>query len=37
MYMTDFREETLKDVIMQLESDLFTKVTGLTLQDFEKL
>ncbi len=37
MYLTDYREETLKDVIMQLEKDLFTKVTGLTIQDFEKL
>ena len=37
MYLTDYREETLKDVIMQLERDLFTKVTGLTIQDFEKL
>ena len=29
MYLTDFREESLKDVIMQLETGLFTKVTGL--------
>ena len=37
MYLTDFRERTLKDVIMQLEPDLFTKVTGLTIKNFEKL
>ena len=34
MYLTDFREYSLKDVIMQLEPDLFRKVTGLTLKDF---
>jgi hypothetical protein len=37
MYLTDDREETLKDVISQLETGLFTKVTGLKLQDFEKM
>ena len=37
MYLTDYREETLKDVIMQLERGLFTKVTGLQIHDFEKL
>mgnify|MGYP000464559613 FL=1 len=37
MYLTDYREETLKDVIMQLERGLFTKVTGLQISDFEKL
>jgi len=37
MYLTDYREETLKDVIMQLERGLFTKVTGLQIQDFEKM
>jgi hypothetical protein len=37
MYLTDYREETLKDVIMQLERGLFTKVTGLKIQDFEKM
>jgi hypothetical protein len=30
MYLTDFREQDLKDVITQLEPSLFTKVTGLT-------
>ena len=34
MYLTDYREYSLKDVIMQLEPDLFHKVTGLTLADF---
>ena len=34
MYLTDFRENTLRDVITKLESDLFLAVTGLTVQDF---
>ena len=37
MYLTDFREYSLKDVIMQLEPELFRKVTGLTLKDFSLL
>ena len=37
MYLTDFRERTLKEVITQLEPDLFEKVTGLTVKDFELL
>ncbi len=37
MYLTDYRERTLKDVITQLEPGLFKKVTGLTVQDFEVL
>ncbi|VDH00920.1 Uncharacterised protein [Helicobacter pametensis] len=37
MYLTDFREHTLKDVITQLEPGLFQKVTGLTQKDFELL
>ncbi|MBR6375159.1 MAG: GIY-YIG nuclease family protein [Alloprevotella sp.] len=37
MYLTDFREYCLKDVIMQLEPELFRKVTGLTLKDFTLL
>lgn len=37
MYLTDFRERSLKDVITQLEPDLFRKVTGLTQKDFELL
>jgi hypothetical protein len=37
MYLTDFREESLHDVISQLETNLFTRVTGLTLEDFESL
>ena len=37
MYLTDYRERSLKDVITQLESGLFRKVTGLTVQDFERL
>ena len=37
MYLTDYREYTLYDVIHQLEPDLFRKVTGLTLPDFDLL
>ena len=37
MYLTDFREECLKDVITQLEPGLFKKVTGLDVKDFELL
>ena len=34
MYLTDYRERSLKDVITQLEPGLFKKVTGLTVKDF---
>lgn len=34
MYLTDFREESLVDVVNKLEPDLFFKVTGLTKEDF---
>ena len=37
MYLTDYREYCLKDVIEQLEPELFRKVTGLTLRDFSLL
>ena len=37
MYLTDFRERCLKDVITQLEPGLFKKVTGLGIKDFELL
>jgi len=37
MYLTDFREYSLMDVIRQLEPELFRKVTGLTLKDFDLL
>jgi hypothetical protein len=37
MYLTDYRERCLKDVIEQLEPDLFKKVTRLTVKDFELL
>ena len=33
----DFREQTIKDVITQIEPELFYKVTGLTVKDFETL
>ena len=37
MYLTDFRENTLQDVITKLEPDLFKTVTGLTVNDFHLL
>jgi hypothetical protein len=37
MYLTDYRERSLKDVITQLEPGLFKKVTGLLVKDFELL
>lgn len=37
MYLTDYREYCLKDVITQLEPKLFKKVTGLDVRDFNLL
>lgn len=37
MYLTDYREYSLQDVITQLEPELFKKVTGLEVKDFELL
>ena len=37
MYLTDFRENTLKDVITKLEPEMFLAVTGLTVKDFHLL
>ncbi len=37
MYLTDYRERCLKDVITQLEPGLFKKVTGLNVEDFNLL
>jgi hypothetical protein len=37
MYLTDYRERSLRDVITQLEPALFKKVTGLIVRDFELL
>ena len=34
MYLTDYREYSLRDVITQLEPELFKKVTGLDVKDF---
>lgn len=34
MYLTDFRENTLQDVITKIEPELFKTVTGLTVEDF---
>ncbi|MDO4378989.1 MAG: GIY-YIG nuclease family protein [Erysipelotrichia bacterium] len=37
MYLTDYREQSLKDVITQIEPELFKKVTGLSVKDFDVL
>ena len=37
MYLTDYREQKLKDVITKIEPRLFQRVTGLTTDDFERL
>ena len=37
MYLTDFRENKLQDVITRLEPGLFRAVTGLTVKDFDLL
>ncbi|MTE24259.1 GIY-YIG nuclease family protein [Microbacterium sp. ZXX196] len=37
MYLTDYREHTLTDVIRKLEPELFRTVTGLTIEDFDLL
>lgn len=37
MYLTDRREQSLMDLIRESESDLFAKVTGLSVADFNLL
>ncbi len=37
MYLTDDRERTIRDIIEQLEPQLFEKVTGLTITAFKQL
>ncbi len=37
MYLTDRREKAIKDIIEQIEPELFERVTGLTLKDFGQL
>jgi len=37
MYLTDYREEALTDIIRKLEPELFQRVTALTIPDFELL
>jgi hypothetical protein len=37
MYLTDFRENKLRDVITKIEPELFKSVTGLTVEDFNLL
>lgn len=36
-YLSDFRENTLQDIITKIEPDLFLIVTGLTVKDFHLL
>jgi len=37
MYLTDDRERTVKDIITQIEPELFVKTTGLTIKSFGQL
>ena len=37
MYLTDYREQSLSDVVKKIEPDLFKKVTQLTIDDFDLL
>ena len=37
MYLTDYRENTLKDVITKIEPEIFKKVTGINVSDFQLL
>ena len=37
MYLTDYREEKLEDVITKIEPGLFSKVTGISVKIFEKM
>ena len=37
MYLTDYREQALVDVIRNIEPELFTKVTGLTIREFDMM
>lgn len=37
MYLTDYRENTLQDIISKLEPELFKSVTGLSVGEFEHL
>ena len=37
MYLTDDREKSVKELITQIETDLFIKTTGITLESFNEL
>lgn len=37
MYLTDDREKSIKDIILQSESEMFERVTQLSLKDFKQL
>ncbi|MBR3386267.1 hypothetical protein IKG68_01725 [Candidatus Saccharibacteria bacterium] len=37
MYLTDYREQALIDVIRNIEPELFTKVTGITIHEFDMM
>ena len=37
MYLSDYREKTLKDVISEIEPALFNKVVGISKKEFHLL
>ena len=37
MYLTDEREQTLRDIVREISPELFRRVTGITIQEFEML
>ena len=37
MYLSDYREKSLKDVISEIEPGLFQKVVGITKKEFQLL
>lgn len=37
MYLSEYREKTLIEIIQNLETDLFRRVTNLTIEDFKSL
>ena len=37
MYLTDEREQALQDIIREISPELFRRVTGISIQEFELL
>ena len=37
MYLTDEREQTLRDIVREISPELFRRVTGITIKEFEML